>query len=165
MLKVNGDAYIDDSGVKISDLINRIKSLEKGRASISINPLGNISINVPSDWEHVRVPCAQIKEGKNTDVLNHNNDCVKVKKSGYYLVSATINVSSLYDISCIIQSDYLGEIRLCDAGTAHGMINACVPPTLVYLNAGDNVFLGFRAEKIGTYLCRGSRSILTVTEV
>ena len=80
MLKVNGDAYIDDSGVKISDLINRIKSLEKGRASISINPLGDISINVPSDWGYVRVPCTQIKEIKKNDVLNHNNDCVNVKK-------------------------------------------------------------------------------------
>lgn len=164
--KINGNCYITETNDVHGHEPNGKLLSHTGACAITHD--GDFMIDYGGQWSNYKLPFNYTIYNSNQNIFQVINNGIKVLKSGYYLLSATINVDFTTDMTGGIVLTLDGSssnIRVSDTFSS-GMTSCFVTPFLLHLEAGSVVYCNFRCNGSNiSLLSRGIRSHLLVQAI
>lgn len=157
---INKDMTVSGTSYTLEDIVSKLDN----SGGITVIPSQDTLNDNPSAWVPHKINCDLLATNSNQKIFEPKNGEIKILKSGYYSISATVNVDIDY-LSLVLLIDDQVDIII-DNGNTTGMVSCTMPSKVYWLNAGAMVSLGWRSGTINTGIrVRCSRTCLTVQTV
>ena len=155
-IKLNNDNYLGTESI----MHNRTR-LDNLLCGAELHGGDDITLTNSSAWQLLKCKIPHFNTS-NVNVFEFNDGGIKVKQNGWYLVYSTVNV----DIPSGTGSGFFwidNQIGIINDSYQNGGMNSFPSPVeLKYINSGSTIYAGCRLRDVGSFLCRTSRSCLTV---